>query len=73
MSPIQLGVVDAYAEHNDIPWEQAATLGTLDDYRTLIRSIRSHLPEILHTSEGLRAASHAIAKAYMQEEPRGQA
>jgi len=73
VSPIQLGVVDAYAEHHAIPWEQAATLGTLDDYRTLICSLRHTLPDLLHTSEGLRAASHAIAKAYMQEEPRGQA
>jgi len=67
MSPIELGVIDAYAEHNAIPWEQAATLGTLDDYRDLIRSISSTLPDLLHTSKSLRAASHAVALAYMQE------
>jgi len=68
MSPIELGVIDAYAEHNAIPWEQAATLGTLDDYRHVIKATRASLPLMLTTSEHLRAVAKAWALAYMEEE-----
>lgn len=61
MTPIELGLLDAYAEHHGIPWEQGATLGTLDDYRHLIAKMTKHLPP------GARQAAKAWALAYMQE------
>lgn len=67
MTPIELGVIDAYAEHNAIPWEQAATLGTLDDMRQITGVLRHTLPVTLHTSASLRAVAKCWALAYMAE------